>query len=209
MARVAPGIVAPPLCDLIILVVLATVMGQVAGSFYQIASPKTHPARGARRSKWTGWQPGALSAQPRHRPQRPHGQGEECPACETQRQSSPRVGEKSGAPEAMRRTGVGGTQRFKEPVPAEGPIVRQIRRAPRVFNARMAREVDAGSCEQSGVRQSVAGIVVGEKNRCIRISAPGAGSIAVRRQSSELAGTISGTIEGTVGGRVSRDLVYT
>ena len=63
--------------------------------------------------------------------------------------------------------------------------------------------------QQSGVRQSVAGIVVGEKNRCIRISAPGAWSVAVRRRSSELAGTISGTIEGTVGGRVSRDLVYT
>jgi hypothetical protein len=35
----------------------------------------------------------------------------------------------------------------------------------------VAREVDAGSCKQSGVRQSVAGIVVGEKNRCIQISA--------------------------------------
>jgi hypothetical protein len=36
----------------------------------------------------------------------------------------------------------------------------------------VAREVDAGSCEQSGVWQSVAGIAVVEKNRCIRISAP-------------------------------------
>jgi hypothetical protein len=42
----------------------------------------------------------------------------------------------------------------------------------RGFNARAVREVDAGSCEQSGVRQSVAGIVVGEKNRCISEGAP-------------------------------------
>jgi hypothetical protein len=69
--------------------------------------------------------------------------------------------------------------------------------------------VDAGSCEQSGVCQSVAGIAVAEKNRCLRISAPVAWSVAVRCQSSRLAGTISGTIEGTVGGRVSHDLVYT
>ena len=71
------------------------------------------------------------------------------------------------------------------------------------------REVDAGSCEQSGVRQSVAGIVVDEKNRCIRIGAQGASGVAVQRRSSALAGTISGTIEGTSAGRVSRDLVYT
>ena len=98
--------------------------------------------------------------------------------------------------------------RLKEPVPAEGPIVSEIRGAA-CLNARVAREVDAGSCEQSGVRQSVAGIAVAEKNRCLRISAPGAWSVAVRHRSSGLAGTISGTIEGTVGGRVSRDLVYT
>ena len=30
--------------------------------------------------------------------------------------------------------------------------------------------MDAGSCKQSGVRQSVAGIVVGEKNRCIPLT---------------------------------------
>lgn len=92
---------------------------------------------------------------------------------------------------------------------AKRSIAHQIPRAPHVVNARVAREVDAGSCDQSGVRQSVAGIVVGEKNRCIQITAPGAGSVAVRRHCSGLAGTISGTIEGAVGGRVSRDLVYT
>ena len=85
----------------------------------------------------------------------------------------------------------------------------RIPRAVLSFNARVAREVDAGSCDQSGVRQSVAGIVVGEKNRCIQITAPGAGSVAVRRHCSGLAGTISGTIEGTVVGRLSHDLVYT
>src|SRR6478735_8775201 len=42
-----------------------------------------------------------------------------------------------------------------------------VQRAPRVFNARVARDVDAGSCEQGGVRQSVAGMVAGEKNRCV------------------------------------------
>jgi len=73
----------------------------------------------------------------------------------------------------------------------------------------VARDVDAGSCEQSGLRQSLAGNAVAEKNRCIRTSDPGAWTVAVRRQFSRLPGTISGTIEGTVGGRVSRDLVYT
>jgi len=36
----------------------------------------------------------------------------------------------------------------------------------------VAREVDASTSEQSGVRQSLAGIAVGEKNRCIRIGVP-------------------------------------
>jgi len=69
--------------------------------------------------------------------------------------------------------------------------------------------VDAGSCEQSGVCQSVAGIAVAEKNRCLRISTPGAWSVAVRHPSSGLAGTIAGTIVGTIARRVSRNLVYT
>jgi hypothetical protein len=43
-------------------------------------------------------------------------------------------------------------------------------RAPRVLNARVATEVDASTCEQIGARQSLAGIVVGEKNRCVRIN---------------------------------------
>jgi hypothetical protein len=64
----------------------------------------------------------------------------------------------------------------------------------------VAREVDADSSEQSGVRQAVAVIVVGEKNRCIQISASGACCVTVRRQSCALAGTISGTIEGQAAG---------
>jgi hypothetical protein len=91
-------------------------------------------------------------------------------------------------------------QRFREPVPAEDPIVCQIPRAPGVVNARVAREVDAGSGAQSAAGQSVAGIVVGEKNRCIRIGAPGQGSVALQGRSSELAGTVSGTIEGQSAG---------
>ena len=73
------------------------------------------------------------------------------------------------------------------------------------FIARVAREVVVGLREQSGVRQSVGGIAVAEKNRYLRISAPRASSGAVRHRSAGLAGTI----EGTFGGRVSRDLVYT
>jgi hypothetical protein len=101
-----------------------------------------------------------------------------------------------------------GVQRFREPVPAEGLIVSQIRRA----SGGLRREWPKSArrlMRQSGVCQSVAGIAVAEKNRCLRIGAPGAWSVAVRHQSSGLAGTISGTIEGTLGGRVSRDLVYT
>lgn len=78
-------------------------------------------------------------------------------------------------------------------MPAEGRNRDRIPRAVLSFNARVAREVDAGSCEQGGLRQSVAGIAVVEKNRCIRISAPNAWSGALGRQSSGLAGTtISG-----------------
>ncbi len=73
-----------------------------------------------------------------------------------------------------------GTQRFSEPVPAEGRGASRIGRASGVFDTRVAREVDAGSHEQSGVGQSVAGIVVGEKNRCLPISASGAWIVEAR-----------------------------
>jgi len=38
-------------------------------------------------------------------------------------------------------------QRFLRPVPVEGPLARRVPCVRRVFSARMAREVDAGSCE--------------------------------------------------------------
>ena len=66
--------------------------------------------------------------------------------------------------------------------------------ASRVLNARVNREVDVSVGEQSGVRQSLAGMVVAEKNRCVRISAPSACAATFRGGFSELAGTISGTI---------------
>jgi hypothetical protein len=126
------------------------------------------------------------------------------------RASSYRQGGNVGSAQIhFRRSTAARTQRFKEPMPAEGPIVRWIPGAALPFNARGAREVDAGSCEQSGVRQSVAGIAVVEKNRCIRMIAPGRGAAPFGVCLQGLAGTISGTIEGTVGGRLSRDLVYT
>ena len=85
----------------------------------------------------------------------------------------------------------------------------QIPRAPSVVNAPVAREVDAGSCAQGGVRRSVAGIVVGEKKPLHSDRVSGAWSVAVWRRSLGLAGTITGATEGTGGGRVSRELVYT
>jgi hypothetical protein len=99
---------------------------------------------------------------------------------------------------AVHRTGA-----FRRPDREPDPAVSGV------FNTRVARELDAGSSEQSGLRQSLAGNAVTEKNRWIRTNVPGAWTGAFRRQFSRLAGTISGTIEGTVGGCVSRDLVYT
>jgi hypothetical protein len=71
-------------------------------------------------------------------------------------------------------------QRFGEPVPAEGLIVSQIRRVSGGLQAASGQRADAGSCEQSGECQSVAGIAVAEKNRCLRLTAPGAWSVADR-----------------------------
>jgi hypothetical protein len=104
---------------------------------------------------------------------------------------------------------VGSMQRFREPVHPEGAIVSWIWRASGVFNARVAQDVDTGSCEQSGVCQSVAGIAVAEKNRCLRISAPGAWSVAVLHHLQGWQGQFQGQSRGKLGGRVSPDLVYT
>jgi hypothetical protein len=40
-------------------------------------------------------------------------------------------------------------------------------------NAPLTRDVDASPCEQSVVRQSLAGILVREKDRCVWISSSG------------------------------------
>ena len=53
--------------------------------------------------------------------------------------------------------------RAGEPVRAADPP------SSRLLHARLTGEVDASSCEESVVRQSLAGMVVGEKNRCIQI----------------------------------------
>src|SRR5688572_1682306 len=39
----------------------------------------------------------------------------------------------------------------------------------RDVNGRVAGEVDASTCEQGAIRQSLTGMVVGDKNRCIRV----------------------------------------
>jgi hypothetical protein len=56
---------------------------------------------------------------------------------------------------------------FRRPVRAPDP------RAPRILNARPTGEVGVSPCEQNDAWQSLAGILVGEKNRCIPTSAPG------------------------------------
>jgi hypothetical protein len=125
------------------------------------------------------------------------------------RRSAPSTPHRESAGSLRTCTRAAGVQWFREPVPAEGVIVSRIRRASGVFNARVVKGRTPAHASKSSVCQSVAGIAVAEKNRCLRISAPGAWSVAARHQSSGLAGTISGTIQGAVGGRVSRNLVYT
>jgi hypothetical protein len=61
--------------------------------------------------------------------------------------------------------------RFDRPVPADGPFISSDLRTLRVLDARPTRYVDASTSEQSGARQSLAGIVVGEKNRCLLAAA--------------------------------------
>ena len=73
-------------------------------------------------------------------------------------------------------------ERFKEPVPAEVDSCAHPG-APRVVKAQGPEKWDTGSCGQRGVHQSVAAIVVGDKNRYIPIDPPGAWSVAVRRLS--------------------------
>src|SRR6266852_5270756 len=56
--------------------------------------------------------------------------------------------------------------RFQRPTPAGHPFARRIWRALRVLDARPTTYVDAGSCAYWREQQAVAGILVGEKNRC-------------------------------------------
>jgi len=57
-------------------------------------------------------------------------------------------------------------------VRAGGPVRAADPLSSRLLNARLTGEVDASSCEESAVHQSLAGMVVGEKNRCILVTGP-------------------------------------
>jgi len=83
-------------------------------------------------------------------------------------------------------------------VPGVGPFARQIRAGLAASTWRLAREVDTSPCEQGGAGQSLAGTLVGEKNRCLPISAPDVRSAPFQAWFWNLAGTISGTILGTI-----------
>jgi len=72
-----------------------------------------------------------------------------------------------GPPSCRRATPVSKTDASLWPVRA--PDLRALR----LFHPRPSRYVDAGSCGQSGARQAVGGMVVGEKNRYVRINASG------------------------------------
>lgn len=87
--------------------------------------------------------------------------------------------------------------------------VRVTLRAARGVNARAARELDGSTCEQGAIGQSLAGMVVGGKNRCIRLSGSAPSSRALATPFRELTGTISGTILGTAGFPVTQSLAYT
>src|SRR6266851_72202 len=69
--------------------------------------------------------------------------------------------------------------------PAGRPVRASDPRAPQGLDTRLTREVDASACEQTRERQSLAGMLVGENNRCLlsalrtpdrRHSEPGSGS---------------------------------
>jgi hypothetical protein len=74
------------------------------------------------------------------------------------------------------------SQRFDRPAPVADVAVRLSRaRFPSSAHGPI-RKVGAGACNEIFARQSVVGMVVGEKNRYIRISAPGALDVAARRR---------------------------
>ena len=101
---------------------------------------------------------------------------------------------------SIRRPSHSKRHRFREPGACRRPD-RELNPAGRgCLQRARAREVGAGSCEQSVVCQSVVGIAVAEMNRCLRISAPGAWTVAARHQSSGLAGTFQGQPRGQSAG---------
>ena len=76
-------------------------------------------------------------------------------------------------------------------------------RALRILDPRPTRMVNARSCDEIVARQSVADMIVSEKNRCVRISVPGSRAAPFRGGFEGLAGTISGTIWATSSGPVT------
>jgi hypothetical protein len=94
-------------------------------------------------------------------------------------------------------------------VPAGRPFRAPDPPAPRVLNARLTKEVDASTCEQSHGFQSLVGIVVGEKNRCVRIGVAEAPRGAIPRAGYE---SWQGQFQGQFGpeqcSRNSKPVVY-
>jgi len=89
-------------------------------------------------------------------------------------------------------------QRSFGPLPAGGPFARRFR-VRLVSSAREWPERWTPSpCEQSGAHESLAGMLVGEKNRYLRISASVARATPFRGRFCALPGTISGTTMGTI-----------
>jgi hypothetical protein len=74
-----------------------------------------------------------------------------------------------------------GTQRFNRPAPAHGQIRAEDPRPRRLLSVRVARGKAASTSAQSDVRQSLAAIVVGEKNRCVVVGALDGSIVVVQR----------------------------
>jgi hypothetical protein len=80
-------------------------------------------------------------------------------------------------------------KKYDYPPNARVPVASSMREWP--------REPDAGSC---GVRQAVAGMVVGEENRCIRIDEPDAWTVAFRGNHDGWQGQFQGQRRGQAAG---------
>lgn len=102
----------------------------------------------------------------------------------------------------------GKMERSREPVPVEDPIVGQIPRVPYVVNVRVTRELYAGSCAQSGVHQSVAGIASAKRTAAFESAfrASEASSFGANLQGRQ--GQFRGQSRGQSGARKSRSRLY-